>query len=384
MKGFLPGSKLITNIIKGIKPNCLSEKRATFLGRKLGHTSLVLITLAGVGLIQCRASTANTITYTVTDLGAVDNAQSQANSVNDIGQIVGISGSNIFAATGVAVLWFQGNNQIKSLGTLPGDTESIAYKINNFSQTVGFSGTDTSHGQAVLWQRDGQPINLGRLANDSASIALSINDRSQVVGFSGSDIFAATPGQAVLWEGSKITPLESLPGDIISVAYGINNWSRIVGTSATSESSSSAVFWQNGGIKALEPLPSNNTNVAFSINDRNQIVGFSGTDALHGHAVLWENGQVKDLSSLEGSSYSAALSINNRGQVVGDSSTANGDRHAFLYTNNQLLDLNNLIPANSGWVLNSANSINNRREIVGYGTINGLPHGFVAKPVVSR
>jgi len=58
-------SKLMKTIMIGIKANCLAGKKATFLRQKLEQISLVLITLAGVGLIQCRASTANTIRYTI-------------------------------------------------------------------------------------------------------------------------------------------------------------------------------------------------------------------------------------------------------------------------------------------------------------------------------
>ncbi|MFZ0279277.1 MAG: hypothetical protein WA254_02780 [Candidatus Sulfotelmatobacter sp.] len=45
-------------------------------------------------------------------------------------------------------------------------------------------------------------------------------------------------------------------------------------------------------------------------------------------------------------------------------------------------DLNTLISASSGWVLNSATDINVWGQIVGEGTLNGAPHGFLLTPKV--
>jgi hypothetical protein len=43
-------------------------------------------------------------------------------------------------------------------------------------------------------------------------------------------------------------------------------------------------------------------------------------------------------------------------------------------------DLNDFIPAGSPWYLQAAYSINDAGEIVGYGTINGNVHAFLAIP----
>ena len=63
------------------------------------------------------------------------------------------------------------------------------------------------------------------------------------------------------------------------------------------------------------------------------------------------------------------LGINNLGQVVGKY-TSSGTEHAFLYDRvinaNMALDLNDLVPPLSGWVIASANDINDHGAIVGY------------------
>ncbi len=49
-----------------------------------------------------------------------------------------------------------------------------------------------------------------------------------------------------------------------------------------------------------------------------------------------------------------------------------------------MADLNTLIPRDSGWVLLSANDINNRGQIVGYGRRNGQKRAFLLTPLRSR
>ena len=74
---------------------------------------------------------------------------SAANGVNDLGQVVGWStyspiyfdcfGGNVSAYPMHAVLW-KGNVAITDLGALPGDSASVAYKINSFGAVVGAFG----------------------------------------------------------------------------------------------------------------------------------------------------------------------------------------------------------------------------------------------------
>jgi hypothetical protein len=73
--------------------------------------------------------------------------------------------------------------------------------------------------------------------------------------------------------------------------------------------------------------------------------------------------------------------INDRGEVVGFS--IDGTTFAFtalIWKDKTPVDLNKLIPANSGWYLQAALSINNAGEIVGYGLKNGIVRAFLATP----
>jgi probable HAF family extracellular repeat protein len=52
--------------------------------------------------------------------------------------------------------------------------------------------------------------------------------------------------------------------------------------------------------------------------------------------------------------------------------------------NRKLTDLNSLIPADSGWILNSATAINNKGQIVGFGiNPNGVQHAFLPTPTAA-
>lgn len=128
-------------------------------------------------------------------------------------------------------------------------------------------------------------------------------------------------------------------------------------------------LWHNGNRTNLNILPD-------AINNKGQIVGVDNNY----HPVLWQDGIVTDLGTF-GGTYSEAISINDAGTVVGYSQTSNEIAHAFVYKNNTLYDLNTLLPAHSGWELNSAIDINDNGQIVGIGQFNAQFRGFLLTPV---
>ena len=83
-----------------------------------------------------------------------------------------------------------------------------------------------------------------------------------------------------------------------------------------------------------------------------------------------------DLGTL-GGNQSDARSINDNGQVVGNSFVAdNSKTQAILWEDSRIINLNDLIPANSGWDLSGAVSINNAGQIIGWGTHLDENHAF--------
>lgn len=122
---------------------------------------------------------------------------------------------------------------------------------------------------------------------------------------------------------------------------------------------------------------------ANAINNAGQIVGYASPPASSEHAFLYSGGKMTDLGVFF--DFSVANAINSSGVVVGEGdvllSNGNTADHAFVYDGGKLQDLNTLIPANSGWVLSSATSINDKGQIVcdaDNGT--GSLHAFLLNP----
>ncbi|MGA8620713.1 MAG: hypothetical protein WB660_19580 [Candidatus Sulfotelmatobacter sp.] len=71
--------------------------------------------------------------------------------------------------------------------------------------------------------------------------------------------------------------LGTLPGDILSIAYAINDQGQIVGQSIAANGNSRAFIWQNGVMTDLNTLiaPGSSLSLLYAndINDQGEIVG---------------------------------------------------------------------------------------------------------------
>lgn len=206
-------------------------------------------------------------------------------------------------------------------------------------------------------------IDLGTLPGDVGSVAFDINNLGQSVGRSTA---ATGAHHAVLWENGIIIDLGMLPDDEFSEARAINNQGEIVGLSGHH-----AVLWENGNISDLGMPLDDDSAVASGINERGQIIGTSGGPLNAPHAILWENGAITDLgivatwfdstaSPVGRLDFSHAYGINERGQIVGVSTTSTGV-HAVLWENGTTTDLGTL----PGHNYSEAFGINDRGQIMG-------------------
>ena len=97
---------------------------------------------------------------------------------------------------------------------------------------------------------------------------------------------------------------------------------------------------------------------------------------------------MQDLGSVGFSGGSVGLGINADGWVTGvafpgvtDEPDLTAER-AFLYDGTTMHNLNTLLDGSgAGWVLHSANDINDAGQIVGHGTHNGTTRAFLLTPV---
>ena len=196
--------------------------------------------------------------------------------------------------------------------------------------------------------------------------------------------FIAVLGSSIaIADTYTITDLGTL-GGTDSAAYGINSSGQVVGFSGiTGDTASHAFLYSGGTMQDLGTLGGIGSR-AYGINNSGQVVGSSWiTGDTEDHAFLYSGGTMQDLGTL-GGRISEAVGINNSGQVVGWSFitgiTGDPEYHAFLYSGGTMQDLNDLIPSSSGWMLYFANGINDVGQIVGWGTINGVRHGFLLTP----
>jgi probable HAF family extracellular repeat protein len=124
---------------------------------------------------------------------------------------------------------------------------------------------------------------------------------------------------------------------------------------------------------------------AVGINAGGQVAGWSSQATHTGNAFVWLEGSgMRDLGSSETAFDIRAAGINAFGQIVGTAFGLDHGMSAFVWTKSTgTLSLNDLIPANSGWTLSVASTINNMGQIAGYGMIEDQTHAFLLTPMTS-
>jgi probable HAF family extracellular repeat protein len=302
----------------------------------------------------------------IIDLGTFGGRWSVSLTLNDEGEVVGFASNAISDPLALflggtqtrAFLWRDG--VLHDLGTLGGD-DAEALSVNQSGQVAGISYTNsTANGTTgiptlhpFLWEH-GKMTDLGTLGGTFAGSgsclfsaifcnslflegALLINNRGQIMGTSslaGDQMY-----HPFLWEDGHIKDLGTLGGDI-----GVAVW-----------------LTDTGDVVGYADLPSSPA-------------GCVGLDCVH-HGFLWRHGVMTDLGTLGADPCNHAFMSNAKGQVVGDSEAfcnGPGIPAPFLWENGgPMVDLNTLIPADSGAPLYEASNINDRGEIVA----GGLPAG---------
>ena len=308
----------------------------------------------------------------IIDLGTLPgDTTSMAEGINNLGQVVGDSSDD-----GVDDSAFLYNDGVMTnLGTLPGDTDSYAYGINDSGEIVGAL---TGSGSDAFLYSDGVMTSLGTLGGDS-SWAFAINDAGQVVGQSTTE-----PGDldfhAFLYSNGMMSDLGTL-GGAISEALAINDAGQIGGAAQIANRESSVAFLYDDGHMETVGSPAPTHSGMSSATGFSLLSGeYSGVNALNNEGVaagsvgrsaaIFMPAGALDLGTF-GGVFAVAKGINDSGQVVGGVGTADYTAFPFLYTDGQVTNLNSLLDANSGWTLIDANAINNEGQIVGDGMFDG-------------
>ncbi|HTQ10601.1 MAG TPA: PEP-CTERM sorting domain-containing protein [Fimbriimonadaceae bacterium] len=182
--------------------------------------------------------------------------------------------------------------------------------------------------------------------------------------------------------GGVMTNLGTLPGGDNSYATGINEAGQISGYSSAATHGPVVSFLYSGGTMTNVGTLGGSSSQAFGINATGQMAGYSlvGGDA-YDHAYLYSSGVMHDLGTLTGGN-SYGYGLNDAGQVVGDDQSPTNVNRAFVWSGGTMTDLNTLLDSSgAGWSLSSAFGISDSGEIVGYGNIDGIRHGFLLTPV---
>jgi probable HAF family extracellular repeat protein len=308
--------------------------------------------------------------YAIVDLGTLGTGWSEANALNNLGQVVGYYGSN----RSRAFYWdpASGMIDIGALSTGPNAFSTIAYGINDGGQVVGLSsapGDGFYH--AFSWKSSTGMVDLGTLGGNQ-SMAFGINNSGQIVGTSQNS--SNSKYTAVLWQNGVIQDVGQ--NGASDVASAINDAGMIVGRSGQGP-----ILIQGTSITSLGNLglPAGAAN---AINASGIVVGGSNVASGGVAGFVWANGAISNLGTLGGSSGTNALGVNAAGVIVGQSPKDEfGTYHAFIYSGGILQDLNDLVTPNSGFTIINATDINSSGQIVGSAITGGQRHAVLLSPI---
>ncbi len=274
------------------------------------------------------------------------------------------------------------------LGALDNSYSSAAGSINDrgwstgqsqsgliFSVPIFPNGFPQLH--AVLW-RGTRILDLDTLPGGRFSVGISVNNAGQVVGFSDNDIPdpfnmfpTGTQTRTFLWHDGNMEDIGTLGGPDAAPGPGCDNQRPgvIVGTSYTSytPNTNSGIptqdpfLWVNGTMTDLGNL-GGTFNFGQCANARLEVIGNSNLpDDQNFHGYRWRNGKMKDLGTLGGPD-SEAVWINDAGDIAGSADLPTPGIHdAVVWIHGQIHDLGSL----PGDACSRGRAINSRGQVVG-------------------
>ncbi len=258
----------------------------------------------------------------MTQLSGLGGQNGQAIAINRVGEMVGVAETNskdlsCSTVTPSQVLDYEGvrwnlrDGKTHVLPPLSNDTISVGLWINDRGQAVGQSGLCNNSTlpplvigpHAVLWDKNGTVRDLGNLGGECLSpcvnpllgpignTPLYVTDNGKVVG--ASVLGGEQTMHAFLWTNKegKMEDLDTILGDIGSVALAMDEKEGIVGISFQSDGTPRAFLRKRGQMLDLNALVQADAPiyalVAQFINSEGQIAGF-GVDTSTGevHAFL--------------------------------------------------------------------------------------------------
>jgi hypothetical protein len=309
------------------------------------------------------------------DLGTVesnDAGDATARQISPGGVAVGASNDLPFR-------YRDGSMSTHPLGLPAGHKSGVAYQANDSGLVAGSTWPGIEGPQhAVIWDDEGNPTDLSAKASDWGE-AIGVNSLGWVVGHT---MDAKNRWAPFIKLGAgpvqNVEELAGVPDDKRYPAHlkKINELGTAVGCRGASNRDCHAALRYDAITQTLTeltaPFP---THGAADINDAGTITG-AGWDMLgRQHALVWSPaGVAQELPGLGGST-NEATAINAAGDIAGTAADVAGFSHAVRWRGGAIEDLNAYVKG-TGWRLEQADGINDRGEVVGEGTLNGVKRAF--------
>ena len=306
--------------------------------------------------------------YSIIDLGLGPGGDTpRVTAINDKGIAIGKLGSSAVRYDG-------------SFQTLQGPdfSEVVVKAINDGTPEIIAGHVVLAGGSmASLWI-DGEYVDLHKQLNASYSWAIDVNDKGIVIGKADNKPFRFNTVT------QEVEILSSI-NDPSCWLRAINTHGNIIGWISLPGAPPGTAFLYDSTVHLL-PIPGNvYLYEKLGINDSDVVVGTSNlTPNGKPHAFLYDHHKTpQEIIDLHpGFELSYAYGINNQNQVVG--SVFDGQwKWATIWTpDNGTRKLNKLLTDQlSGWDLLEASDINDKGQIVGFGTYDGQPRAFLLTPV---
>jgi probable HAF family extracellular repeat protein len=180
---------------------------------------------------------------------------------------------------------------------------------------------------------------LGTLGGTLASVS-GMNDRGEVIGMS--NVAGDVCCDPFLWNGTRMIDLGGFGG-----GFGGTNWINehgdVVGASVSNSGNFDGFLWRNGKLIDLPPVPGTVHAFPQNVNELDQVVGETdNADFTPIVAALWAGGRTYDLNTLIAPSslqLASADYIDNKGDIVGFGFLPDGSQREFLLVRNPSVPL---------------------------------------------
>lgn len=353
-----------------------------FFIRSIRFTASGIAAAAFVTVLPCTSQVVQAQTFRIQSIAQIPAAPPVRGQRNMV-ETFGMSGNGTVAlslsASNSAGLYLSGP-QSTDLGTMGSSARGLG--VNDAGAVVGY-GYPVANGRIHAFVSGDTGLTdlhttITGLAGVNASgdsYANDINTSGQIAGSLPSQVRPGAGGlDSYLLSADRntltnITAAAVSAGGIregFSYVNALNDAGQVVGQQDFLDEKglgrvARGYFYSNGAVTRMGlPTGASTSDDAYArgISENGQwVVGEHG-----GIAVRWQsNGTATSLGILGGFS-SSAIGVNDLGLVVG-----NSFGFAFIYQDGQLMNLNSLLPANSGWTLNTATAINNANQVVGNG-----------------